>query len=381
VRAQRISSVGTTVDVVGGVEENPQVLAGPFGGSGERVGSYSVYPSVIFNSQTEHAVLTLDYAYGWNRLDSNPPLDSNSHIGSAAFSKTFSPRWSTKMAGTFSWTNDARTMYALRGVLPTEDPTIFLVSFDPVATHSNALTLTSGASFDHPLSTKSTVSFGGSFYHRNYETGNVRSLSDQHGFNGDVGYSRKISEHTTWDLQYDSAYYNFASFSGAVSNVVRFGVSSEIAKGTVVGARGGISHVKSIGGDASASYEAAANLNKSIKDNIVILSVSQDYGHPNGFSSVSRNRQASVGLSRGFGRHVGFFANASVFDSQGVLDNNLDSRGGNATANLGFSFTQSLSLHIGAQLQRYTKPVELAFTQKRVFASLRYTRPNLIHTR
>jgi len=75
------------------------------------------------------------------------------------------------------------------------------------------------------------------------------------------------------------------------------------------------------------------------------------------------------------------YASANVSDSKGILDNTVSSRGGGAAANVGFLLTQQLSLQVGAQLQRYTQPAPFAFTQKRLFASLRYTHPNLLRSR
>jgi hypothetical protein len=378
--AQRISTVGVGVDVAGSVDDNPPVSGGARPDS--RVSSVSVYPNVTFTSQSEHGALTLDYAYGWNRLNTSPGVVFHSHSASAAYSKALSPKWSTSWSSSFSLTNDERTNFALRGILPTQDPAILRLLFDPVAVRQNALTIGTNASFSHPLSTKSSLTFAGGYLHRGYQSSDSSDLSNQNGVNGSFGYSRRFSEHSTWDIYYDGSYYTFAKFNNAVTNVVRFGVNTQLTKDMTIGSNVGLSHAQNTGGGGgSSSYEASAHLSKALKDNLISLSISQNFGHPSGLGSVSRNRQANVGLSRNVGSHVNVFTDISVFDSKGVLENRTGFRGGSATANVGFLITRSLSLHIGAQMQRYTRPVEFAFTQKRVFASLRYSHPNLLHSR
>jgi hypothetical protein len=263
--------------------------------------------------------------------------------------------------------------------MPTQDPNILRLAFDPVAVRQNALTIGTDAGFDHPLSTTSSLSFGGGYFHRGYESSASSELSDQHGVHGSFGYSRRFSEHSSWNLRYEGSFYKFSKFSNAFTNVVRFGMSTQVTKDMTVGSDVGLSHAQ--GGGGATSYEAAAHLNKALKDNLVSLSISQDFGHPNGLGSVSRNRRASVGISRTFGSRLSFFTDIAVFDSKGVLENTTGFRGGSGSANVGFILTRHLSFHVGAQMQRYTRPVEFAFTQKRLFASLQFSQPNWLHSR
>jgi len=73
---------------------------------------------------------------------------------------------------------------------------------------------------------------------------------------------------------------------------------------------------------------------------------------------------------------MSLFASASTFSSGGVLDNEFDSKGAGATANLGYAVSRKVSLQVGGQFQRYFEPSSYKFTQKRLFFSLRYSEPN-----
>ena len=100
-----------------------------------------------------------------------------------------------------------------------------------------------------------------------------------------------------------------------------------------------------------------------------------------GLGSVSRTRRATVGFGRALGRRVSAFADATAFDSTGILDNTFNTRGLFASANMSFALTSKMSVQGGVSYQRYNQPSEFETSQKRVFASLRYSLPNLLRWR
>jgi len=376
--AQRVSSLGSTIDVVGGLDKNPRVL----GGSNQHANSYSIYPALSFNSQGAQSQFSATYAFGWNRLAAQPPVDSNSHIASANLQRPLSSRSNMSLSSSFSSTSDVQTMFALRGIIPNEDESGLIALFQPVAVRQSAITFGTNVGFDHRLSDRSSLSFGGEYSRRDYKTSTITSFSDQNGLSGNVSYSRRITERSSWNLGYNASYYSFRNFDAVFSNSVQFGISSQLAKETSFESSFGVSHVQNSGDSSySASYEGSAGLSQTVKRNLFQLSFGQDYGHPSGLDAVSRNRRASLAVSRELGQRVNVFANANVFESKGILDSKVGSRGGGAAANVGFLLTQRLSLQFGAQLQRYTQPAPFTFTQKRLFASLRYTHPNLLRSR
>jgi hypothetical protein len=375
--AQHAYSVDSTLDLVGGVAENPQRLA-----SDKRVGSYAIYPSISFNSRSPRSTTVANYAFGWDRLADSPPRDSTSHSATVSFSRDLSPTTGLRLSNSFNLTSDSQTFLALRGILPTEDESAFLLVFDPVVTHQKFLTDSLSAGVTRRLSEKSTLSFGAGFYLRDFLSANSSTFSDQRGASAEFSYGRRITERSEWNVGYTFSYYSFDTFSSAVSHVGRFGFSSLVAKDTTFAWTLGVSHVQNTGtSEFTASYEGSASLSKTIVGNNFSLRVSQDSGHPNGLASISKNRMISVGVDRKLSSVVSVFVSGSAFDSKGLLDNSFDSRGTSAAGNIGFGLTRNLSLQIGAHYYRYAEPAPLAFTQKRLFASVRYSHPNLLHSR
>jgi hypothetical protein len=376
--AQHVYTLGAAVDVVGGGDDNPRLSAVPLAlrPSNRMEPFYGTYPSVTLDVMGARSSLNVNYAYGWNRTDSEAMLLSETHSASVTLTNQFSPRWSTNIRESFSRSDDAQSFYALRGVLPTPQGLTYV--FSPVAIDqtSNSNSISVGA--EHTFDARSSLSFGGTHNLRNYATDGIRGLSDQQDFGGNMTFTRRISERTSWNVGYSAAYYGFAEFNEAISHAARFGMSTQLGPNTGLTWSAGASQVSSRSDSGSfASYEASAGLQQEIRSNLFQLNYSQDNTTPSGIGSVSRNKRASLGFRRAIGRSVNVFAGASVFDSKAILDNSFDTRGGSATANVGFALTRQLSLQVGGQMQRYTKPVTYQFTQKRVFVSLRYSLPNL----
>jgi hypothetical protein len=67
----------------------------------------------------------------------------------------------------------------------------------------------------------------------------------------------------------------------------------------------------------------------------------------------------------------------SGFESDGTLDNPESMRGLAGAASIGFSISRYVSIHGGGEYQRILQTSLFAFTQHRVFVSLRFNNPNL----
>jgi len=371
--AQRINSIGMTTDFMGGADNDARASGLPLQG-GPMKPVFGLFPSVSWNSAGARGSYNISYAYGWQRTTGELKHDSQTHAVNLALTDRFSPRWSTTISGSFSSSNDVQTFYALRGVLPTPEGVTYV--FSPLAIDQTVYSNTVSAAFDHALNQKSGLVFSGSFSLRNYPDGG-RGLSNQHDGSGSVQYTRKTSEHTTWNLAYTASLYQFDLFNDATSNAVQAGMSTQFARGSTFGWSFGASRAESRQSSGSyGSLVASVSLQQKIKDNIFDASFSQD-NSPTGLGSISQSRRVRLGLNRSVGRRGNVFASFSAFDGKAILDNPYSTRGGIATANLGFLLTRKLSLQIGGQYQRYTQPVIYRFTEKRIFASLRYTHPNL----
>lgn len=343
---------------------------------------YSLSPSVTLTSQSPRAQFDLGYAFGWTHTA--PNLDAKSHVLTFGLSRQLSPRSNIDVGSGFTQTSDARTFYALRGIAEAPDESGLQLFFYPVAVQQIARDYRGNINFSHKLSDKSGLSFGGGFSLREYPNEQTTELSDQQGGSASLSFSRRISSRTELTLGYSASYYTFHGYEDAFQNVLSAGFSSVIAKDTALNWSLGASHLQNPnapGSDIVLTYQGSAGISREIKGNYFNLTVSQDGGGASGAGAMSKNRRIGLGFSRNLGHFVNIFADVSAFDSQGVLDNTLDIRGGSATANVGFIITERISLQVAGQYQRQSGHNPFAFSQKRLFASLRYSHPNLLRSR
>jgi hypothetical protein len=208
------------------------------------------------------------------------------------------------------------------------------------------------------------------------------ALSNQQQFSGSAAYSQRLGTDESWDLSYRGSYLDSKNFSDSVSHRVRIGYATEVARDLNVQINAGLSRVDSQGSGAGyTGYDATASLAKKIQTNLFSLVYSQDSAQAIGVGSVSETRRGALSWNRTFGRKISSFADLSVYRSEGRLDNPLNTRGVNAAGNIGYALTNTFSIAGGATFQRFSGTGSLDFTQKRIFMSLTYSKPNLIRFR
>ena len=123
-------------------------------------------------------------------------------------------------------------------------------------------------------------------------------------------------------------------------------------------------------------YNASAILRKRGETHALTLFYREDSGEPSGLGSASDTRRAGVSFDRS-GRGLNAFLDLSVFDAGGRLDNPYRTRGVSGSATIGYGLTDTVSVHVGARYQRYTRTSDYGFTQERVFLTFRYDDPDL----
>jgi hypothetical protein len=378
-QAQRIYSIGAAVDLVGGMDNNPQLtLPLLTTDSAKRNEFYSIYPAVSLESTGARSVLNANYAFGWHRLATEEGTESQSHAASLAFTRQVGARSNLVFSDSYSRTHDIQTFYALRGIQQTPEDVVFL--FSPIRTNQAFTTNQAAASFSHGFSQRSTLSISGEHSLRLYDTAGINNtLSDQQVIGGTVGYSRRFNERLAWTLQFSSTYFHFDTFNNDVSSVVRSGFTYVLGKNTVGSFTVGPSHARDLStSETHLSYELIASLQHKIKDNNFHFLFVHDNGTVTGVGSISKAERASVAFFRSLGQRVNISFDGTAFDSTGILDNSIDTRGVSASGNVGVKLARNLSLNGGVQYQRYLRPNPYEVSQRRVFVSLRYTHPNLL---
>jgi len=370
--------VGSTVDAV--ASTNTGSSYGVPQSSGNRLASYSAFPALQLTSRGAESSFNLGYAFGWNRYASNPAVDFTSHSANLGFQKQFSSKTSLNLTNSFTSSTDTRTFFALRGVEPGLDPSTILLYFEPVNLNQRTRTDYLALGFNRQMSSRNSISFSSNYSFRDYRN-KIAGLSDQHDVDVTANFTRQTNEHTSWNVGYTMAYYSFDQFRNSLSHGVRVGYTRALAKDMSFNMAFGATHISQQGtSQFSAGYEGATSLHKTIKGNAFNFTVSQDYGRPTGLATVSKTRRATASVNRDLGRNVNVFADVSAFDGKGVLDNVFSTRGMSSTGNVGYRINPKLSLQGGVEYQRYTKPAPYAFSQTRLFVSLRYTEPTLLHS-
>jgi hypothetical protein len=117
-------------------------------------------------------------------------------------------------------------------------------------------------------------------------------------------------------------------------------------------------------------------VNRTIENQSFSLFYIQAAGQTSGLGSTSDTRRGGVEMTRTLG-DAGLALNVSAFDTRGVLDNSLDTRGISASATIGVPLGDTLGFLGGGQFQKSTGAAAFAFTQARLFVSLNYSNPDL----
>jgi hypothetical protein len=355
--AQRVTSVGGSVDVGTGLDNYPIATATGTGASSNSDSFYNISPSVSLSSKTTRSSLNLAYAFGWNRFNNEPPRNTTTHSVSFGVTRQLSSRWNMQVGESYSLSNDLQTFYALSGIALEQDTLVYF--FHPVTTNTSVGYNSLNVSFDHKFSPRSQLSFGAGHTMGLYGDSEsaLVGLSDQQTFSANASYSRRINDRTSWNVGYSGSYFTFDKFNSAISTTVTVGLSSTVAKDTTLSISAGPSRV-----------------------NNLHFSISTGNAMSSGVGSVSSTRSAAAGFSRSIGHRTNVSADFSAFDGTGLVGNPYNTRGMSATGNMGFTVMKNLSVQGGVQFTRYTRPSPYAYTQKRLFVSLRYSHPNLLRS-
>jgi hypothetical protein len=377
----RIYTLGTSVDVAGGGTNflgGTAVVQTP---DQSFVSYYSLNPTLMLKVNGAHSSINTTYSYGIDRsTDSQDSFNHQSHAGSLNFSSALSPAWNISLSDSFRSSSDISSFNAIRGVA--SDPVSPLV-FNPVADQVITRSNSAGLSVGYRATERSSLAFTVSHSLTNFQnaTGVAASaLSNQQSFGGDMSYSYKSGKHENWTVGYNGSYSRFTGFDNAYSQSVRTGYSNEIMPGLTIAVSVGVSDVQSQGSAGrDINYNSSASLQKTLRHNNSFAVSFSQYTGQSGLGSISSTRSSSLAFSQS-AKHVYFFLNVSVFDTQGTLDNSFSARGGTATASIGLPLSPSWSVRGGAEYQRTVDISAFGFTQKRAFFGIRYSKPSLWRT-
>jgi hypothetical protein len=374
-------SVGVTADITGG-GNGPALQSANFTQTTDDFAPFlGTYPSIAFKARGEHSSLDSSYGFGFDQNYTNPKYETKSHTATLAFSSKLGPKWSFSLADTFYKTSNISSFQLLSGATAAPDQTAaeqFQFAFTPIFQQSN-LSNTTTAVLDRTFNKKSSFAISGSYatldYPNSPQTTGV--LSDQKRISANASYKHS-GEHSSWTLGYAGARYNFAAFSDSMSHSGFIGYSYQFSPVLSLQVNAGPSYLDSIENTKSPmGTNVTATLNRVVPKGSFALTASQTSGDTSGLGSVSRIREARLDMSHTFGRSTKLSANVSSFNTEGLQVNALSSRGIAAGGNLAFVFSRDWSLNWGGQYQHYAGYNTPGYDQKRVFVSLRYSKPEL----
>src|SRR5262249_53337910 len=246
----------------------------------QNVATYGSYPSLEFKSRSEHNTLDATYSYGFNRYNTDPKINSNSHGASFGYSNNVSvaEKLKIRIADQFSVSEDRQTFDLLRGLDLSQIPQEFRYLFNPVvvrSTRSNTATV----GLDRTISTYGSLNFTSSYSIVNYRGSNsLGVLSNQQRYSATVGYTHAV-EHGGVSLSYGASRFNFSSFDNAWSHFASLGYSHEFSKDFSMNVSGGASFLQSkdINGNR-AGANGSFTVQRLVKNGAFSLSVSQASG-------------------------------------------------------------------------------------------------------
>jgi hypothetical protein len=384
---ERLYTIGPTVDVVTGSDSHPlnSLPALPQASTGPS-SFFRFYPSISLDTSGGKSTLRASYTLGLTGTQGDVNYATLSHGATLAVSYPAAVRWKINVTESFLTTSDAVSFNGLRSTSPSPDEFRFL--FNPASLRVSTRTNTAGIVTEYTLNPRSTLSLAGSDSMLNYGSGSSQSasLSDQQFVAGSINYTQKAGTRDAWGVGYTEGHSSSPNFGTSASRgahvTYSLGVADDVKLDLTVGASrvestaSAGSPARSGTAGATVGYNASIILSKTKLNDSFSVRFRQDSGQPTGLNSISDNRQIGVSIGRRAGT-FSLFLDASVFDSQGILGNTLNMRGGSATASIATPLTETLSIGGGAQYQRYAVPAPLGFTQQLFFVTLRYRDPKL----
>jgi hypothetical protein len=373
-------TVGVTADVTGGAK-SPNVgggsLSQSFGGVEPFIGTY---PSISFKARKEHSSLESRYGFGYDRNYTDPRYETTSHSANVTFSTELGPKWKFNLSDSFSMTSDIASYNLLSGSsAQNAQSDQFQFAFTPVFAQSNRSNSAS-ASLDRTLNQKSALILTGTYSTLEYPNSTAQSagvLSDQQRIATNVRYAYS-RQHDKWSFGYTGTSLNFAASPDSFNHSAAVGYTHQFSPALSIQLEAGPSYVASSEElESPLGTNITAVVRREIPKGFFSLRLGQTTGDTSGLGTVSDYQEVALNFSRTIGRRTTISADVSGFHSQELQANPLSARGYAAGGNIALSLGRDWSMNWGGQYQRYEGSNTSQYDQKRIFASLRYSNPDL----
>lgn len=382
-QGERIYTVGTTLNLVASVDDNPQVSGRARLTGAKRVflPVYAAYPEITINSEGPRSFFNLSYSFGLNRIENDAlDLDYESHTLQGFLNTNLTRNLSLAFTESFMQSPDFSTSSLFRGLVSTPEG-VFL-DFDTIALRRKSYSTSESLTLDYRLNPNSDLSLSFGHYLRNYEqTPDFESgVSDQSSFNGNLKYTGSISPRTSWNLAYSLSQFVFQEFEDVQTHNIAIGLSRQISPTVLFTLETGPSYTEVLGTSESFSSwrNGTLSISKSFEDNLLSIFYSARSGTTTGVGYVSDAQSVGLALSRSAGRRIRLATNVSLYKNQRRLDNPIETRGLSVSQFLNFSLTDQWFLVLGGSYQTQAGTDAFDFERRRVFISFRLMLPELL---
>jgi len=384
--AERVNTVSSSVDLVAAADDNPQLdTAGavPTPPRGNFFLTYGIYPSIALNSTGPNSNLGLSYSFGFNRVDSQEDIETQSHTFGGEVDAQLTRNLQLRLRESFTRTSDLRTFNLFRGILVTPEGVFF--DSETIALNQDYYQNRVSMGLDYTLNPNASLSLGFGHSLRRYQENlpSATNLSDQDGFNGNLDYTHTMGPRSSWNLGYSVFQYDFQEFESARTHHVSIGFSHQFSPTVSLSLGTGPSYTEANDGQSSfLSYKnGSVSLSKSFENNLLSFSYLLQSGTSTGVGSLSDVGTFRLDFSRPLGRRTSVSANVSLYDTEARLDNPTETRGLSTSLIFNFLLHNHWSLVLGGSYQNQQEDrdgIGRDLERKRVFVSLRFTLPELL---
>ena len=376
-----------SIDITGGVDNNPTVSGlGQGALSGEWRWTYGGYPTLQFNSIGPRSQFGLTYSYGYNGIESDLDLDSQSH--GAGLNWAFkSERLDVTLTNNFRKAPDFSTFNFFRGILFTPEGIFF--DYETVALRRDSYNNNATFSLQYRTGEHTSLSFNVGHSFRQYEDSLVGSfrLPDQNQLRAGSSFTWHVSDRSDFDLgyNYDQFDYKGGFYENGFNHDLTAGFNFQFSDTVSLRLGGGPSYTGQFSTSLSYwGYNANFSVSKQFEDETISVYYTRRNGASIGVGSVSKTHRAGFNFNRRFGSLTTLTIGLSAFDTERALDNQFDLRGYSASAVIGFNLTRNWMLNFGASYNKQEEDSPFTdtelnpfqnFDRRRIFVSFRFLIP------
>jgi hypothetical protein len=306
VRSERKNSWGTSVNFVGGGSN--QVGAGSSLRGADLSAFYSLYPSIMLSSAGEHSTINLDYHFAVDRSQMDKGVTDTSHRFSGVIESQLGNRSRFKLSGNMNSMSDYSMINVLKGII--SSPGEFQYIYEPEFFKRSNISSGGSMGLDVNLTDKSFLTFAGSGNYRFYKNATaINNLSDQLRVEGSFSYSRKATDHSTWNLKYTVRQNDYQKFATSRSHSITLGLAHRLSPKWQFNLNAGSSFVEK----SDPGYEIDANISRQSHGNNISAGYSHHVAESTGLGGSTDTHQGNMSFSQTLGRSTSIELDAAAF--------------------------------------------------------------------